>query len=138
MLQILYTETVDRIVLMTGLVLSIAVLATGTILPSVEAMKPTVDSDTGIKIQCKVPKGGNNAGQLVCTISTRDGIDFYEFTTPISGPHDIEKDCEKRQKQIISTGDGDYTFTVTKCGVGEATFFVNKFEGTVTVSLTPP
>ena len=116
----------------------VAVLATGTILPSVEAMKPTVDSDTGIKIQCKVPKGGNNAGELVCTMSTRDGIDSYEFTTPISGPHGIEADCEKRQKQIISQVDGDYTFTVTECGGSEATFYVNKFEGTVTVSLTPP
>jgi len=128
----------NRALLIAGALVAITVLATGTILPSVEAMKPTVDSDTGIKIQCKVPKGGNNAGELVCTMSTRDGIDSYEFTTPISGPHGIDKDCEKRQKQIISQVDGDYTFTVTECCGGEATFFVNKFEGTVTVSLTPP
>jgi len=39
----------------------------GELLIKIEAMKPTVDSDTRIKIQCTIEKGRSNQGGLSCT-----------------------------------------------------------------------
>ena len=107
---------------MTGLVLSIAVLATGSILPNVEAMKPTKDPATGIKIQCKIPKSG--IAVLSCILSAKEGIDFFILLTPTSGPFNLDRDCDKRTESKLVLQNGEFFYTVTKCGGGESVFKV--------------
>ena len=135
MVLVLYTETLNRAILMAGLVLSIAVLATGTILPSVEAMKPAVDSATGIKIQCKIPKGGSSDGRISCTLSARDGIDFFILLGPAIGPLNIDVDCEKRFLSNPILKNGKYVYTVSKCGSAVSSVFEVTVEGSQITSV---
>ena len=110
---------------MAGLVLSIAVLASGTILPNVEDMKPTVDISTGIKIQCKIPNGGSNEGRLDCNGFSKDGLSSSEVTIPGEEPTFTAGNCSK--SRTTSGGPvqiGVYLFTFWKCTGGESSNFV--------------
>ena len=120
---------------MAGLVLSIAVLATGTIVPNVEAMKPTVDPLTGIKIQCKIPKGGPQTGHLFCKMTSGDGIGDLSFSTPLGSEGSGTNLCPNKIRSITFDNpfqEGDYTFTVTKCGGGTSVFVVTVTGGQIT------
>ena len=98
---------------MAGLVLSIAVLATGTIVQSAEAAKPTTltDPDSGIKITCKItPSRGTFTPSFECSFSDRDGIDIVSVkqfgnnpNTPTGQTDNIPEDFPGK---VIPAGNG--------------------------------
>ncbi len=122
----------NQVILMTGLILSIVVLATGTIVQTVEAMKPTVDSETGVQIQCKIMKG-----DFMCKFSTRDKISQLDWQQP-SGQTGIAAFGNNCPRSTTFTEPGIqvgvYEFTLTECNVGQADR-VSSFEVTVDNSL---
>jgi hypothetical protein len=105
---------------MTGLVLSIVVLATGTIVPSVEAMKPTLDPITGIKLQCKVMKD-----HLICKATSKEKIDAILMVFESEGVDAVGGDCKKSKSVADDTiENGSYLLTVIECGQGLETIFL--------------
>ena len=127
----------NRAILMAGLVLSIAVLATGTIVQSAEAMKPVKDSTTGIKIQCSAKS------TFKCTMSSKEGIGAFEIIKYPSGilvSSGTYNSCDKRESVSFGLANGNYVFKVTKCGDDPAVseFYVTRTGNTVTYSLDPP
>jgi len=110
----------NRVLLMTVLVLSIVVLATGSILPSVDAMKPTVDPSTGIKIQCRI----THDDRISCKVTSKDKLDIVTIVTPdgggVSNPIECERSITVDPQTFV---DGDTTVTATKCGGGQISVF---------------
>ena len=109
---------------MAGLVLSIAVLATGTIVQSAEAAKPlsAKDPNSGTKITCKVTDKPGSSVNFGCVFHDTDGIDEVSW-----GPSNRDFDCQKRVKISIAGGThvhGTWTFTVTDCAANTSTFDV--------------
>ena len=121
---------------MTALVLSIAVLATGSILPYAEAAKPDKetgkpnkggDSESGINFTCNDRKGALN-----CKASSREQIGAFSIHFPDGGGVYYTGICQKSQPfgdSSIETG--IYEVTVHECGTG----LDFKFEITVDANL---
>jgi hypothetical protein len=116
---------------MTGLILAIAVLVTGTIVPNVEAAKPdkgtgkppTDDSESGINFSCKAGKG-----KLNCKASSRNEIDYYTMKFPDGGGFSHTGTCQRSQPfadDSIETG--VYEVYVRECITG------NTYEYEITV-----
>ncbi len=115
---------------MLGLVLSIAVLVTGTIVPNVEAEKPDKagkppkdDSESGINFSCKAFKG-----KLDCKASSRNEIDHYTMMFPSDYILEHTGTCQRSQPfadNSIETG--TYEVYVRECITG------NTYEYRITV-----
>jgi hypothetical protein len=102
---------------MTGLILSIAVLVTGTFVPNVEAKgKPTQedesDSKFGINFSCTDRKG-----ELNCKASSRDKIGAFKMDFPDGGGIDYSGTCQRSQPfGDSSIESGTYEVEVHECG----------------------
>ncbi len=110
---------------MTGLVLAIAVLVTGTIVPNVEAAKPSQDAEptSQIKFSCKAGKG-----ELACKASSRNKIDHYTMVFPSGDSLIFTGMCQRTQPfadNSIETG--IYEIYVRECITG------NTYEYEITV-----
>ena len=113
-----------RAIITAGVILSIAVLATGSIVPSVEAMKPTVDPATGIKIQCKIMKG-----DLSCKVSSNDKIDYLEMILPNGEVTFTDSGCAKSHTVSTVAKEGVYIVYGEECKSQSSQFqvFVDKY-----------
>jgi len=117
---------------MTALVLTIAVLATGTIVPYVDAAKPDkgtgkppkgADSESGINFSCKAFKG-----KLDCKASSRNEIDHYTMKFPSDYILEHTGNCQRSQPfadNSIETG--TYEVYIRECITG------NTYEYEITV-----
>ena len=112
----------NRAILIAGLVLSIAVLATGTIVPNVEAKgKPTQDAEptSQIKFSCSDRKG-----ELACKASSRQEVGAYTMVFPSGDSLIFTGMCQRTQPfadNSIETG--IYVVTVHECGTNlDSTF----------------
>ncbi len=126
----------NRAILIAGLVLSIAVLVTGTIIPNVEAKgKPIKDGEptSGIKLSCNDRKD-----KLTCKASSRLKIDaisveYYDKSgteVPLDPNPDFLITCQRTQPfSIYPIEEGTYEITVHECPVN--TGFTDKFTITV-------
>jgi hypothetical protein len=107
---------------MTGLILSIVVLATGSIVPDVEAGKPDKetgkptkdgsDSKSGINFSCTDRKG-----ELNCKASSGDKIGAFSMKFPNGDGIDYTGTCQRSQPfgdSSIETG--TYEVRVHECG----------------------
>ena len=120
----------NRVILMTGLVLAIVVLVTGTIVPNVEAAKPDKgagkpikDDSSGINFSCKAVKG-----KLNCKASSRNEIDHYTMEFPSGYILKHTGTCQRSQPfadNSIETG--VYEVYVRECITG------NTYEYKITV-----
>ena len=126
----------NRLILMTALVLSIAVLATGAILPYADAAKPDKgtgkppkgdDSESGINFSCNDRKGALN-----CKASSRELIGAFYVDFPGYDYIDYTGTCQRTQPfSDPSIETGVYEVTVHECGTG----LDFKFEITVDANL---
>ena len=102
---------------MTGLILSIAVLVTGSIVPNVEAKgKPIKEDDSepkfAISFSCTDRKG-----ELNCKATSRDKIGAFKMDFPDGGGIDYTGTCQRSQPfgdSSIETG--TYEVEVHECG----------------------
>jgi hypothetical protein len=102
---------------MTGLILSIAVLVTGTFVPNVEAKgKPIKEDDSepkfAINFSCTDRKG-----ELNCKATSRDKIGAFKMDFPDGGGIDYTGTCQRSQPfgdSSIETG--TYEVEVHECG----------------------
>jgi len=106
----------NRLILMTGLILSIAVLATGTFVPNVEAKgKPIKDVEeptSSINFSCTDRKG-----ELNCKASSRDQIGAFKIDFPNGGGIDYTGTCQRSQPfGDSSIESGVYKVKVHECG----------------------
>ena len=112
--------------MLTGLVLSIAVLATGSIFPNVEA-RSFVDSSTGIKVKCLAKKDFAN-----CTIIDRTfGLSQFLILPPGLGGAPSTSECatsESSGSLPITRSQGTWLIFAGNCN-GEFSAFVLKLEG---------
>ena len=117
---------------MTGLILSIAVLMTGTIVPNVDAKgKPIKDVDeeptSSLSFSCKAVKG-----KLDCKASSREKVGAYTMEFPSGDRLDYTGTCQRTQPFADnSIESGTYKVTVHECG----TDLDFKFEITVNSKL---
>ncbi len=110
---------------MTGLILSIVVLATGTIVPYAEAGKPDKETgkppkddsgSSGINFSCNDRKGSLN-----CKASSSERIGAFSMLTPDGGEDDIDYSGICQRSQPFGDSDieeGKYEITVHECGTG--------------------
>ncbi len=108
----------NRVILMTGLILSIAVLVTGTFVPNVEAKgKPIRDGGEeepklSISFSCTDRKG-----ELNCKASSRDQIGAFKMDFPDGGGIDYTGTCQRSQPfGDSSIESGVYKIEVHECG----------------------
>jgi len=121
---------------MTALVLSIAVLATGAILPYADAAKPDKgpgkpdkgdDSKSGINFSCNDRKGALN-----CKASSNEKIGTFSMEFPDGDGVYFTGTCQRSQPfGDTSIQTGVYEVTVHECGTG----LDFKFEITVDANL---
>ena len=118
---------------MTGLILSIAVLVTGTFVPNVEAKGKPIRDDGGeeptlsISFSCTDRKG-----ELNCKASSRDQIGAFKIDFPNGGGIDYTGTCQRSQPfGDSSIESGVYKIEVHECG----TDLDFKFEITVDAKL---
>ena len=106
----------NRAILIAGLILSIAVLVTGTIVPNVEAKgKPNPDEPrTTVKLSCNDRKD-----LLNCKASSRQGIGPFDLWRPdgTNAKH-YSGICDRSQPfgDVNRIMDGDYVANVKECG----------------------
>ena len=111
---------------MMGLVLSIAVLVTGTIVQTVDAARPPPkepkEPTSGMKLSCNDRKD-----LLTCKITSRNGIDAAKIEFPeltlvgiqlvMEWGFDGQQTCESRSPfPSVSITSGIYTVTAHECG----------------------
>ncbi len=112
---------------MMGLVLSIAVLLTGTIVQTAEAGKPVKVPSSKMKLTCNDRKD-----LLTCKLTSRNGIDAASITFPeeimLGGQmrtdwgFDIPQSCESRSPfPSVSITNGTYIVTAHECSEGDFT-----------------
>ena len=109
----------NRVILMTGLILSIAVLVTGTFVPNVEAKGKPIRDDGGeeepklsISFSCTDRKG-----ELNCKASSRDQIGAFKIDFPNGGGIDYTGTCQRSQPfGDSSIESGVYKVEVHECG----------------------
>jgi len=115
---------------MTGVILSIAILATGTIVPNVEARgKPTQDEEptSSLSFSCKAMKG-----KLDCKASSKQKVGPYTMEFPSGDRLDYTGTCQRSQPFAdTSIESGTYKVEVHECG----TDLDFKFEITVNSKL---
>ena len=117
----------NRAILMAGLVLSIAVLATSVIVPYAMA-KPEKDDATGIKVHCQV-KGENANCKL---IDRSSGIKSFFIAYPENDPPNLVDngplDCSKTLTPGISYPmdqvQGQWNIAIQTCDDRTSDFFL--------------
>ena len=119
----------NRVILMTALILSIVVLSTGSIVQTVEAKKPIKDEEptSKIKLSCNDRKGALN-----CKATSRQKVSGFTLHYDPDGInqkiHAFDGICAKSQPfsdpEIKS---GTYLVTVDECDTG----FMDTFTITV-------
>ena len=104
----------NRVILMTGLVLAIVVLATGTIVPNVDAKRPDKgdDSKSPVKLSCNDRKGA-----LSCKASSREQVGAFYVDFPGDDYIDYTGTCQRTQPFSDSSIEtGIYVVTLHVCG----------------------
>ncbi len=102
---------------MTGLILSIAVLVTGSIVPNVEAKgKPIKEDDSEPKFTINF-SCTDRKGELNCKASSRDQIGAFKMDFPDGGGIDYTGTCQRSQPfGDTSIESGTYKIEVHECG----------------------
>ena len=126
----------NRAILIAGLVLSIAVLVTGTIVPNVEAKgKPIQDGEptSGIKLSCNDRKD-----KLTCKATSRLKINAISVhysdksgtKVTLEPDPDFKSTCQRTQFFTdYPIKEGTYVVTVHECPVNQG--FIDEFTITV-------
>ncbi len=110
-------KTLNKVILMGGVILAITVLVTSAIVSAAEA-KPFSDrKDSGIVANCRVDHVGRIA--INCAFSDKDGVGLITWTDTNGGePDETSGECENRYKEGLIVGDpGDLQITITDCAV---------------------
>ena len=102
----------NRVLLMTGAILAITILATSAIVPIAEA-KPFSDrKDSGIVANCRVSHVGTST--IICTFSDKDGVGAITWNNS-AGTDNSNGKCDNKYSASTITGDGDLQITITDC-----------------------
>ena len=111
----------NRVLLMTGAILAITILATSAIVPTAEA-KPFSDRKyTGIVANCHVDHVG--ASTINCTFSDKDGVKtvVWKHSNDSTTTRNVV-DCDDRFKDTVPVGEGDLQITITDCAENTVQF----------------
>ncbi len=113
-------KTLNKVLLMAGTILAIAVLTTGAIVSEAEA-KPFSDREnSGIVANCRVDHVGTTT--IICAFSDKDGIRKVVWIHSNENETERDVECDKRFKDKVQVGEGDLQIMITDCANNSVPF----------------